>query len=179
MWCWYFRRRMEDVLGGVSSARGEVALRRHLRKCRQCADLWESHCQTRSLMRSWTAPEPSPVIRRRVMGAVLVDPFTREYRRFGPLWWRRALLECAVGVALVLIALHLMIGGTGTKVVSHQYPTSPPGNVCLPENYLVELMNDPRTANLSNGERYVLLGALVTSPGGIPGTESCSGTDKP
>jgi predicted anti-sigma-YlaC factor YlaD len=179
MWCWYYRRRMQALLGGVLSARGEAALRRHLDTCHDCAKTWENHCRTRSLLRSWSAPQPSPIARRRVMAAIQADPFAREYRRFGPVWWRRAMIECAIGVALVLIALQLLIGGTETKVVSHHSPAPPPGNACLTENYLVELMNDPRTAHLSDGERYILLSALVSLPAGAGEVGGCPDTDGP
>ena len=162
MWCWYYRRRMEDRLGGVLSPRGEARLHRHLEQCPACAEEWRSRQELRALLRSQAAPEASLTARRRVMAAVYADPMSREYRQWGRSWWRRSIVECVVGVALVLLALHLILGRSGTEVVPHRSPEVPVEAAYLPENYLVDLLNDPRTAHLSEGERDMLFGAFLS-----------------
>jgi len=103
------------------------------------------------------------------MAAIEADPLSREYRHFSPLWWRRLFVECAVGAVLVLAALHLFSWGIETSGAGSGGVAAIPAETCLAETYLVELMSDPRTAQLSDGERYMLLGALVTPSVGVHG----------
>jgi len=153
---------MEEKLGGILGKPGDRALRRHLERCPNCAAEWREQSETQSLLRSWQSPQPPPVMRRRVMEAVHADPFTREHRDFGigPHRWRRLALECAGAAVLMLIALHLFLGGREPGVVRHRDP----GENVYSENYIVELMNDPRMSNLTENERDLLLGTVVAGP---------------
>lgn len=177
MWCWYYRRRMEDLLGGILSARGESRLRRHMTRCPACREAWDLHCETRSLLRSWSTPGPSPYVRRRVMAAIEANPLAREHGRFGPLWRRRSFLECALALALVLVALQVILGRNDSPVASAAGPGIRSPHAA--ETYLLELMHDPRTAYLSDSERQMLLGALVTPPVGMARTGGLAGRDRP
>lgn len=172
MWCWYYRRRMEEKLGGVISKPKDRALRRHLQKCSRCAEAWGDQIQVRSMLKSWETPEAPLSARRRVMSAIHQDPFTREHRKFRGLRWRWIAVECAVAALLVLAAFHFLRSDGGSGADPGQDPAKGP----YPENYIVELMNDPGISNLSEGERDILVGGLAPvvpgTGGGKPGQDN-------
>lgn len=173
MWCWYYRRRMEEKLGGILEKRGESGLRKHLKTCPGCAGEWKENVETRSLLRSWTMPEPPSRIRDRVMAKVLTDPFSREHKRFGGgLRWGWVALQCGVAVVLAVIAFQIFFGG-GPDAVPNREPGEPgtPGYYgagapgYYPDNYMVDLMNDPRVNNLPENEKDMLMGTVVAGQG--------------
>jgi len=155
---------MEEKLGGILEKRCEAGLRKHLEACPLCAAEWRKNRETRSLLRSWGTLEPSVRVRARVMAAVQADPFTREDRRFHGRNWGLVVAEFGAAAILAFLAFQLFFGG-GPDITPAGGPNAGGGPQVYPENYMVDLMNNPEVSGMRENEKDMLLGTITAGPG--------------
>jgi hypothetical protein len=155
---------MEEKLGGILEKRCEAGLRKHLETCPTCAAEWKANRETRSLLRSWTVPEPPVRARARVMAAVQADPFTREERRFHGRNWGLVVVEFGAAALLAFLAFQLFFSG-GTDITPAVDPNAGGQAQVYPENYMVDLMNNPEVSGMKENEKDMLLGTITAGRG--------------